>query len=59
MKSYTLTELFKLTRAELFARHTEIIALLAELPDDSADRPALLENLRLIRRVLATVRLVP
>jgi hypothetical protein len=59
MRSYSLTELFCLTRAELFALHAEIASALAALPDDAANRPILLDTLRNIRRVLATARLSP
>ena len=59
MRSYSLTELFCLTRDELFALHAEIASALAALPDDAADRPILLDTLRNIRRVLATARLSP
>ena len=50
MRAYSLSELFTLTRAELFALHAEIVAELATLPD--TDRATALENLRRVRRVL-------
>jgi hypothetical protein len=59
MRSYSLTELFNLTRAELCALHSEIAAALAALPSDAAERPALLATLRGIRRVLATAKPSP
>ena len=59
MRSYSLTELFNLTRSELFALHSEIVAVLADLPDDAAERPSLHTMLRDIRRVLATARPSP
>ena len=59
MRSYSLTELFKLTRSELFALHGEIVATLADLPDDAAERPSLQAMLRDIRRVLATAKPSP
>jgi hypothetical protein len=54
MRSYSLTELLNLTRAELCSLHGEIVTRLAGLPDDAAERPALLAALRDIRRVMAT-----
>jgi hypothetical protein len=59
MRSYSLTELFNLTRAGLFALHSEIVIALAALPSDAAERPALLATLRSIRRVLATAKPSP
>ncbi len=57
MRAYSLSELFTLTRAELFALHAEIVAGLATLPD--AERAMALETLRRVRRVLARARLSP
>ncbi len=51
MRAYSLNELFRLTRAELFALHARIVVTLPGLPD--AERSAALENLRKLRRVLA------
>jgi hypothetical protein len=53
MRAYSLNELFRLTRNELFELHAKIIIELAELPDASVDRHVAFENLRLVRRVLA------
>ena len=53
MRVYSLTELFCMTRAELFALHAQIASELAALPDGSSDRPVALDLLRAIRRVLA------
>ncbi len=51
MRTYSLTELFNLTRAELFVLHAMIVA---ELPGitDAGQRDLALGNLRLIRRAL-------
>jgi len=59
MQVWTLNELFRLSRAELFRLHAEIIAKLAELPEGSAEYLAAIDNLRLIRRVLARALLTP
>jgi hypothetical protein len=56
MRTYSLTELFRLSRAELFALHAQIVAALALLPDDAPERPALLAALGEVRRALATAR---
>jgi hypothetical protein len=56
MRSYTLTELFNLKRAELCALHSEIVAHLIGLAEDAPERPILLATLRDIRRVMATAR---
>ena len=52
MRSYSLIELFSLTRNELYALRAEITADLARLPENSPDRLVALENLRLIRAAL-------
>jgi hypothetical protein len=57
MRAYSLSELFTLTRADLFALHSKIAAVLPSLPD--ADRETALENLRKLRRVLARARFSP
>jgi len=59
MREYTLAELFRLTRAELFALHHRIATHLAQLPEDSPERPVALTNMRNIRRVLARSKLTP
>jgi hypothetical protein len=51
MRTYSLTELFNLTRAELFALHAVIVAELAGITD-AGQRDLALGNLRLIRRAL-------
>jgi hypothetical protein len=53
MHLYTLNELFRLTRHELFALHAQTAALIAALPDDAPEREVGLSTLRLIRSVLA------
>ena len=59
MRTYSLTELFCLTRSELFALHAEITAELTRLPDDSPDRLTALNTLQLIRGALARHRPAP
>ncbi len=53
MQAYTLTELMKLTRAELFALHQRIVTTLPHLTEPSPERSTALATLRDIRRVLA------
>ena len=59
MRTYSLNELFRLTRTELFALHAEIVTTLSRLPDDAVERPALNASLRDVRRVLATPKMSP
>ena len=59
MRTYSLTELFCLTRNELFALHAKIVAELAALPEGAEGRLAALDNLRLIRCALARHRPAP
>lgn len=59
MRVWTLNELFRLSRAELFGLHQEIVTALAAMPDNDPERPAALANLRNIRRVLARPSPVP
>ena len=59
MRAYTLTELMKLTRAELFALHRQIEDALALLPEGSPERFTALATLRDIRRVLARSEFAP
>ena len=59
MLVWTLNELFRLSRAELFRLHAEITVRLSELPEGSAEYLAAINNLRAIRRVLARPRLTP
>jgi len=51
MRTYSVSELFNLTRSDLFALHAAIAAELPTLSD--TDREVALENLRRIRRVLS------
>ncbi len=57
MRAYSLTELFNLTRHELFDLHARIAAGLPSLTED--ERPIAFENLRRIRCALARPRLAP
>lgn len=57
MRAYSLSELFNLTRSELFRLHAQIAADLATLGD--TERATALENLRKLRRVLAKAWLGP
>jgi hypothetical protein len=57
MRAYSLNELFRLTRSQLFYLHARIVAELATLPD--TDRAVALETLRNIRRTLALPRNAP
>ena len=59
MRTYSLNELFRLTRTERVALHAESVANLAGLPDDAPERPALNASLHNVRRVLATPKLSP
>jgi hypothetical protein len=53
MRVWTLFELFRLTRAELFGLYREIVNALAAMPDSDPERPIALANLQNIRRALA------
>lgn len=53
MRIWTMKELFRLTRSELFTVRYEILAELARMPEASGDRGVALANLENIRRVLA------
>ena len=59
MKAWTLNDLFRLTRAELFSLHREIVAELANAPEGSPERDIALANLRLIARALALPNIAP
>ncbi len=59
MRVWTLIELFRLTRAELFALHQDIVQTLKVMPDGDPDRRVALDNLANIRRVLARPNLAP
>ena len=53
MRLFTLHDLIRLSRAELFALHQRITRELAQLPPGSPDRQIALANLRSISRVLS------
>jgi len=57
MPVWTLFELFRLTRAELFGLYQEIVNALAALPDSDPERRIALANLQNIRRALARASL--
>jgi hypothetical protein len=59
MRVWTLIELFRLTRAELFGLYRDIVNALAAMPDSDPERPIALANLQNIRRALARPHLVP
>ena len=59
MRGWTLIELFRLTRAELFGLYRDIANALAAMPDGDPERPIALANLQNIRNVLARPNLVP
>jgi hypothetical protein len=59
MRAYTLIELFRLTRAELFGLYRDIVSALATMPDSDPERPIALANLQNIRRALARPNLAP
>lgn len=59
MRAWTLIELFRLTRAELFGLYQEIVNAIAAMPDSDPARPIALANLQNIRRALARATLVP
>ena len=59
MRAWTLFELFRQTRAELFGLYQEIVNALAAMPDSDPERPIALANLQNIRRALARASLVP
>ncbi len=52
MRAWTLTELFRLTRAELLNLHRDMITVLAVMPDNDPCRPVAVSNLSLVRHVL-------
>jgi len=53
MKLLSIIELYRLSRAELFALHHEQVAALAHFPEGSPEAETLRVNLRLIRQALA------
>ena len=59
MRAWTLIELFRLTRAELFGLYRDIVNALAAMPDSDPERPIALANLQNIRRALARPQLAP
>jgi hypothetical protein len=59
MRTYNLTELMNLTRAELFALHRQIVAAIGALPEGSPERHTALATLRNIRRILARCEFAP
>ena len=59
MRVWTLIELFRLTRAELFGLYGEIVNAVAAMPDSDPERPIALANLQNIRRALARPQLIP
>jgi hypothetical protein len=59
MRVWTLIELFRLTRAELFGLHREIANALAAMPESDPERPVALANVQNIRTVLARPKLFP
>ena len=59
MRAYTLIELFRLTRAELFGLYRDIANALAAMPDSDPERLIALANLQNIRKVLARPSLAP
>ena len=59
MRAYTLSELFRLTRAELFGLYRDIVNALAAMPDSDPERPIALANLQNIRRALARPNFAP
>jgi len=59
MRVWTLIELFRLARAELFGLYGDIVNAYAAMPETDPERPIALANLQNIRRVLARPNLVP
>ncbi len=59
MRSYSLNELFRLTRFELFDLHGKVVTELSTLHEAAPERTVGYANLQLIRRVLARATLTP
>ena len=59
MKVWTLNELFRLTRNELFGLHHAISSEIANAPADAPEREVALANLRRIAKVLALANVAP
>lgn len=57
MRAYTLSELFRLSRSELFALHHQIVAELPAIP--RTEHGIALDTLRRIRAVLAQTEPTP
>jgi|GEM_PF-5956432 len=53
MKLFTLRELLRLSRPDLFALHAAVVCELDQTAEDSVERFTALTNLRLIRYVLS------
>lgn len=53
MRSYSMIELFHLTRRELFALHTEFQTELLQHAEGSTEHTEVVRNIRTIRLVLA------
>ena len=59
MKVWTLNELFRLTRNELFGLHRAILSDIANVPADAPEREVALDNLRRIAKALALANVAP
>ena len=59
MRTYSITELFRLSRSELLALHAQILAELAHLADADPGAVVARDNLRRIREVLSRPRPQP
>jgi hypothetical protein len=53
MQAFSINELCRLTRRELFVLHARVAAELPALPANSVERAIAFDNLRLIRSVLS------
>ncbi len=53
MRVISLNELLTLTRSQLFALHTQMLAVLADQPEGSAEHEFILGTLRNVRAALA------
>ncbi len=59
MQVWSLNELFRLSRAELFGLHGQIATALVEASEGSPERASGLASLRNIAKVLARPNLAP
>ncbi len=59
MKVWTLNELFRLTRAELFGLHREVVTELVNAAPGSPDGEIALDNIRRIAKALALPNVAP